>query len=73
MFFDLNILLPTPAAVNYSSGQSHKKGKQKQQQPTDNVSKPLFSSLQVAAIEARIDILVHRAWGRFSSLCLTSS
>lgn len=42
MFFDLNVVLPTPASLN----------KKKQD--------VLFSPSQVAAIDARIDILVHR-------------
>jgi ribonuclease P/MRP protein subunit RPP1 len=70
MFFDLNVLLPTPTALILSSDQSHKKGKQKQKKaPPDGQSTPadspappalVFSPAQVAAIEARIDLLVQR-------------
>ena len=66
MFIDLNILLPTPALVNALSGQSKKKGKQKQQSytsSTDNASPiVVFSPNQIVAIEARIDLLVHGGW-----------
>ncbi|KAF8503221.1 PHP domain-like protein [Hysterangium stoloniferum] len=63
MFFDLNVPLPVPALISSITHQSKKgKGKQKPDEPStasDTVTQCLFSSSQLAAIEARIDILVH--------------
>jgi len=67
MFFDLNVPVPPPALLTIGSGgQISKKGKQKQKEqqassaPVDNASQCLYSSGQIGAIEARIDLLVHR-------------
>jgi hypothetical protein len=61
MYFDLNISVPPPlAVVNYQ--QQNKKGKQKlvQGQSTEPPNGSWFSPAQIAAIESRIEILVHR-------------
>lgn len=61
MYFDLNISIPPPPAViNYQ--QQNKKGKQKsgQGQTIEPPSGSWFAPAQIAAIEARVEILVHR-------------
>jgi ribonuclease P/MRP protein subunit RPP1 len=57
MFFDLNVPVHHPQAQQSSAQNQSKKNKGKQpQQPTD-VS---YSPAQIGAIEARLDLLVHR-------------
>lgn len=62
MFFDLNVPLPTPALI---STQQAKKGKGKQKTAdnslatSDTLMQCWFSSGQIIAIEAKIDILAH--------------
>ena len=61
MYFDLNISIPPPpAVVNYQ--QQNKKGKQKpgRGQTTEPPNGSWFAPAQIAAIEARVEILVHR-------------
>lgn len=55
MYFDLNVPIPQPSA---NSVHQTNKGKGKQAQPSTS---PLFSPAQLAAIQARLDLLVHRA------------
>ena len=61
MYFDLNISVPPPpAVVNYQ--QQNKKGKQKPSQ-IQHIQPPngsWFSPAQIAAVEVRVEILVHR-------------
>lgn len=66
MFFDLNIPISAPPTVKYIGNTSKKKGKQKagaSEQPdrTQNAAE-LFSPEQIAAIERRVDVLVHCKW-----------
>jgi len=61
MYFDLNISVPPPpTVVNFQ--QQNKKGKQKpgQGQTIEPPNGSWFSPAQIAAIEARVEILVHR-------------
>jgi hypothetical protein len=60
MYFDLNIPVPPPPAV--VTYHQNKKGKQKpgQAQPIEPPNGSWFSPAQIAAIEARVEILVHR-------------
>jgi len=52
MYFDLNVPIPLPSGASLAGTQSNKgKGKQ--------VHSALFAPAQLAAIEARIDLLVH--------------
>jgi ribonuclease P/MRP protein subunit RPP1 len=53
MYFDLNVPIPLPPGV---SGTQSNKGKGKQAQPSHLVQ---FTPAQLAAIETRIDLLVH--------------
>lgn len=53
MYFDLNLPIPPPSG---SPQTKLNKGKGKQVQPL-----AIFTPAQLAAIEARIDLLVHRA------------
>jgi ribonuclease P/MRP protein subunit RPP1 len=53
MYFDLNVPVPLPSGN--STAQSNK-GKGKQAKPSHSL---LFTLAQIAAIEARIDLLVH--------------
>lgn len=55
MYFDLNVPIPQPSG---SSVAQSNKGKGKQAQPSTSL---LFTPAQLAAIEARVDLLVHRA------------
>lgn len=59
MFIDLNIPVPTLSKQQLSQATS-KKGKGKQEQPGPP---PAFTPAQVAAIETRIDTLVHCQYG----------
>lgn len=61
MYFDLNIPVPPPPAV-VNHQQQNKKGKQKsgQGQITEPPSGSWFAPAQIAAIEARVEILVYR-------------
>lgn len=54
MFFDLNV--PVVAHQGYGAALQSKKNKGRQLQVTSTV---VFTPAQVAAIEARIDLLVH--------------
>lgn len=56
MYFDLNVVVPIPAATHTIGGGEGKKGKGKAQAGAVPAS---FSLGQVAALEARIDLLVH--------------
>jgi len=60
MYFDLNVPIPQPSG---SSVAQSNKGKGKQVHPSTSL---LFTPAQLAAIEARLDLLVHRV--SFSSL-----
>ncbi|KIJ56207.1 hypothetical protein M422DRAFT_219375 [Sphaerobolus stellatus SS14] len=71
MFFDLNVPVPTPGLLSTLSGagQGNKKGKQKQKEPASSGPansatslQCLYTTGQVAAIEARIDLLVHMGY-----------
>jgi ribonuclease P/MRP protein subunit RPP1 len=55
MYFDLNVPIPLPSGASLTGTQS-KKGKGKQVQSSHST---LFTPAQLAAIEARIDLLVH--------------
>jgi ribonuclease P/MRP protein subunit RPP1 len=55
MYFDLNVPIPPPSAASLAGTQSNK-GKGKQAQSTHST---LFTPAQLAAIETRIDLLVH--------------
>ncbi|KAF7302362.1 PHP domain-like protein [Mycena chlorophos] len=56
MFFDLNVPVHHPQSQAAVSAASSKKGKGKQQQAPIDV---VYSPGQIAAIEARVDVLVH--------------
>ncbi|KIM28843.1 hypothetical protein M408DRAFT_8613 [Serendipita vermifera MAFF 305830] len=56
MFFDLNIPIVPPATLKYHTNASKKKGKQKAE-VVEQPAMELFSSVQVEAIEKRIDVL----------------
>ncbi|KAI0327790.1 PHP domain-like protein [Cubamyces sp. BRFM 1775] len=56
MFADLNVPVPTLSKQQLSQAAASKKGKGKQEQ---SGPAPAFSPAQVAAIESRIDLLVH--------------
>jgi len=53
MYFDLNVPIPQPSANPVAQTN---KGKGKQSQPSTS---PLFTPAQLAAIEGRVDLLVH--------------
>jgi hypothetical protein len=55
MYFDLNVPIPLPSGVSLAGAQS-KKGKAKQVQSSHST---LFTPAQLAAVEARIDLLLH--------------
>jgi ribonuclease P/MRP protein subunit RPP1 len=55
MYFDLNVPIPQPSANPVAQTN---KGKGKQFQPHTS---PLFTPAQLAAIQTRLDLLVHRA------------
>jgi ribonuclease P/MRP protein subunit RPP1 len=55
MYFDLNVPIPLPSGISLAGTQSNK-GKAKQVQSSHSA---LFTPAQLAAIEARIDLLVH--------------
>ncbi|KAF8136986.1 PHP domain-like protein [Boletus edulis] len=57
MFFDLNV--PVVAHQGHGAALQSRKNKGKQLQVTSTVSPVVFTPAQVAAIEARIDLLVH--------------
>ncbi|KAI0319990.1 RNase P subunit p30-domain-containing protein [Amylostereum chailletii] len=60
MYFDLNVQVPAPASTGSGPGQSQsKKGKGKQAQPPSTSAPPSYSPAQIAAIESRVDLLVH--------------
>jgi len=54
MYFDLNVPIPQPSANPVAQTN---KGKGKQSQPSTS---PLFTPAQLAAIQTRLDLLVHR-------------
>jgi hypothetical protein len=58
MYFDLNVPIPPPSGILGSAQAQSSKGKGKQVQPPHSVT---FTPAQLAAVEARIDLLVHRA------------
>jgi hypothetical protein len=58
MYFDLNVPIPPLSGALISTQAQSKKGKGKQVQPSHSAT---FTPAQLAAIEARIDLLVHRA------------
>jgi ribonuclease P/MRP protein subunit RPP1 len=65
MYFDLNVVVPVPAVTRPAAGDGKKaKGKGPQGPATIPVS---FSPGQVAALEARIDLLVHCTRSHFLS------
>ncbi|THH13909.1 hypothetical protein EW146_g6372 [Bondarzewia mesenterica] len=61
MYFDLNVPIPQPSHSAHPSQSKKGKGKQQQQQASSSPSPspPLFSPAQIAALEARLDLLVH--------------
>jgi len=64
MYFDLNISVPPPpAVVNYHK--QNKKGKQKRGEgkPIELPNGSWFSPEQIAAVDARVEVLVYRAYG----------
>jgi ribonuclease P/MRP protein subunit RPP1 len=60
MYFDLNVPVPTPALARAGAPQPAKKDKGKGKAPPADAGAS-FSPAQLAALEARIDLLVHRA------------
>jgi len=65
MFFDLNVPISAPATLKYANSGSKKKGKQKAGAPelaerTQNAAE-WFSPEHIAALERRVDVLVHCA------------
>ncbi|KAH9975255.1 RNase P subunit p30-domain-containing protein [Lactifluus volemus] len=56
MYFDLNVPIPPPSGSLGSTHTQSNKGKGKQVQPSHSAT---FTPAQLAAIEARIDLLVH--------------
>ncbi|KAL7282328.1 hypothetical protein ACG7TL_003798 [Trametes sanguinea] len=60
MFADLNVPVPTLSKQQLSQAASKKgKGKQEQQPSAAAAPPPAFTPAQVAAIESRVDLLVH--------------
>lgn len=57
MYFDLNVVVPVPAVTRTIGGGDAKKGKGKAAQA--GTVPASFGPVQVAALEARIDLLVH--------------
>lgn len=58
MFFDLNV--PIPALQSLATTAQSKKGKAVAKQSHAQQSESTFSSAQVAAIENRVELLIHR-------------
>jgi len=61
MFFDLNVPIPTlqPSGISATVSQS-KKGKAAAKQTNVQQSEVAFSPIQVASIENRVELLIHR-------------
>ncbi|OCB89464.1 hypothetical protein A7U60_g3354 [Sanghuangporus baumii] len=58
MYFDLNVPVPIPASLPRKQGQASKKNKGKQPATQAQQPKVVFSTVQLARLEARIDLLV---------------
>jgi ribonuclease P/MRP protein subunit RPP1 len=61
MYFDLNVPVPQPASLAASAAQPSKKANKGKQAQASTASSPTvsFSHVQIIAIEARVDMLVH--------------
>lgn len=57
MYFDLNLLVPTPARLPQIQSSKKNKGKQPATQ-VQQQQKVVFSAAQIAKLEARVDLLV---------------
>jgi len=63
MYFDLNISVPPPpTVVNYQQHNKKRKQKPGQGQTIEPPNGSWFSPEQIAAVDARVELLVHRTY-----------